>query len=149
MTRNPVALSSLGLHIELLLQMQMQMQHLNRISAFSLASRGFSGLAAFCLHLLCALCVLCSGNTSAGCRMLNAGLTASMLCLLSDSCAVCKLNEVQIYYLLIDLSTKWTTARARTEISAEWGRTEFLQGRQLIYLSVRMRECVCECVCVA
>lgn len=36
----------------------------------------------------------------------DCGLTASVLCLLSDSCAVCKLNEVQIYYLLIDLSSK-------------------------------------------
>lgn len=47
---------------------------------------------------------LCSGNTSPGC--MDCGLTASMLCLLSDSCALCKLNEVQIYYLLIDLSSK-------------------------------------------
>lgn len=39
-------------------------------------------------------------------RTVDCGLTASVLCLLSDSCAVCKLNEVQIYYLLIDLSSK-------------------------------------------
>lgn len=39
-------------------------------------------------------------------RTVDCGLTASVLCLLSDSCAVCKLNEMQIYYLLIDLSSK-------------------------------------------